>query len=173
MAKLKEMTGMVIGRFTVIKRCGNSGEGVALWLCRCECGNERIYKGVRLRHKPPLSCGCDLRKIGWSVGGVREGSGRKPLPLKEKIRYTIDSSGCWIWAGSKKGGSGYGRVSHEGRYIGAHRGSYMAYVGEIPEGLLVLHKCDVKLCVNPSHLFVGTHSDNMQDMLRKGRGRYQ
>jgi hypothetical protein len=169
-----EMEGKKFNTLTVVGREKNNPKGQAVWLCRCDCGNEKKYLGIMLRSRPPKSCGCDKKARYENTGGYRAGSGRKPINLKEKIRYKIDEeTGCWIWSGSKKGGNGYGRVSYEGEYIGAHRGSYIAHVGVIPEGMLVLHRCDNRLCVNPEHLFIGTQSDNIQDMLKKGRGRYQ
>lgn len=71
---------------------------------------------------------------------------------------------CWIWMLSENH-HGYGQ--HEGQ--GAHRTSWELHRGVIPEGMLVLHKCDNRLCVNPAHLYLGTPKDNTQDMIRKGR----
>ena len=62
----------------------------------------------------------------------------------------------------------YGQVKVGDTMVGAHRVSYEAYHGAVPDGLHVLHKCDVKCCVNPEHLYAGTHKDNMQDMFRRG-----
>lgn len=65
--------------------------------------------------------------------------------------------------------SGYGTFFNKGMSIGAHRFSYMAHKGRVPDGLYVCHSCDYKLCVNPEHLWLGTHSENMLDMIKKGR----
>ncbi len=76
--------------------------------------------------------------------------------------------GCWIWEGNLFD-TGYGRIYSNGKEESAHRVSWMLFYGEIPPGLLVLHSCDNRPCVRPDHLFLGTHEDNTQDMLRKGR----
>jgi hypothetical protein len=99
---------------------------------------------------------------------------------KKVIRGLPDE--CWLWTGSKRGTSPYQygcvwdgtyRLTYRSqlvpRQIGAHRYAYQLLVGEIPGGHEVCHRCDITLCVNPRHLFIGTHSDNMKDMVRKGR----
>jgi len=84
-------------------------------------------------------------------------------------KYFIKSSNCWHWEGGKNG-NGYGSLMNiYGKFEVAHRISYKLYNGEIPEGILVLHKCDIRHCVNPNHLFLGTHKDNTDDMVKKGR----
>lgn len=88
--------------------------------------------------------------------------------------YTpIPDAGCWIWLG-KWNSDGYGEITSNGRYFGtAHAYFYRAYIGEIPRGATICHRCDTPSCVNPSHLFVGTQADNMRDMAAKGRGVWQ
>lgn len=76
---------------------------------------------------------------------------------------------CWRWAGGTKTPKGYGMLDVNYKKIYAHRVSYMIHFGEIPEGLLVCHKCDNPGCVNPSHLWLGTHTDNLKDASVKGR----
>jgi hypothetical protein len=99
----------------------------------------------------------------------------KRTSLKERFLQKIrnDDNGCWIWTGRIKE-NGYGEINPGGRSspVYAHRVSYELFKGQIPEGMYVLHKCDVRECVNPDHLFLGTAEDNTADMMRKGRGKY-
>jgi hypothetical protein len=88
----------------------------------------------------------------------------------ESITVKKDSD-CWFWNASTNG-SGYGHFSDGGRSIRAHIFSYNLYKGPVPIGMLVCHKCDTPACVNPEHLFLGTHKDNTQDMIAKGRHGY-
>lgn len=76
---------------------------------------------------------------------------------------------CWLWRGAQKR-NGYGRISWGGKHWHVHRVSWIVHNGPIPRGLCVLHKCDVRHCINPDHLFLGTYRDNALDMYAKGRG---
>lgn len=80
------------------------------------------------------------------------------------------NTGCWLWLGTE-GPRGYGRLSFCGRRQRANRCAWEITRGPIADGLFVCHRCDQPSCVNPDHLFLGTHQDNMSDMARKGRGR--
>lgn len=77
---------------------------------------------------------------------------------------------CWIWIGNTKA-RGYGQFWIGGEQVYCHRIAWILEHGPVPEGSSVLHDCDVSLCVNPSHLFLGTQLDNARDREAKGRGR--
>lgn len=80
----------------------------------------------------------------------------------------VTESGCWIWVGACTG-NGYGSFWMSPGYQAAHRVSFEMYNRALEGKEMVLHKCDTPLCVNPDHLFVGTHADNMADRQAKKR----
>jgi len=94
--------------------------------------------------------------------------------LEQRFWTKVDKRGsedCWLWIGCKTS-IGYGWISLGKKSSGgthAHRAAWTLIRGTIPEGMHILHTCDVRACVNPAHLFLGTHQDNMDDMVRKGR----
>jgi hypothetical protein len=97
-----------------------------------------------------------------------------PNLQKILVHHLVDVfSGCWVWNGHINN-HGYGvvgfgsRATHRGTML-AHRMSYEVFIGPIPRDLNVLHSCDNPSCINPEHLFAGTHLDNHRDMVSKGR----
>ncbi len=135
----------------------DSNSHIPLGYCQCGCGR-----------RTKLASRSDPK-----TGAVR-GQPRRFLRghhNKQGPDYVVDSaSGCWLWRRSLNP-NGYGSILVNGRKSGAHRVFWERFKGPVPVDLHVLHKCDTPHCVNPEHLFLGTHDDNMQDMWEKGRGR--
>lgn len=97
-------------------------------------------------------------------------SSRIPLRTRlERLSTPEPNTGCWLWT-STTTNRGYGRLSIDGGDVLAHRAAYEAFCGAIPAGLMVCHRCDVRSCINPEHLFLGCAQDNQADKARKSRG---
>lgn len=93
------------------------------------------------------------------------------IPVKDRLlaNHAVDVNGCWIWLRGKTR-DGYGVLGDgRGKQLRAHRASYEVFVGPVADGLLVCHRCDTPLCINPAHLFTGSPQENMSDMVAKGR----
>lgn len=96
------------------------------------------------------------------------GRGRPQIPLETKFWSRVSKSdGCWLWTGSVV--KGYGQLSHEYKSLRAHRVSWELHNGAVPEDMCVCHTCDTPLCVNPTHLFLGSNLDNTADRHDKER----
>lgn len=132
----------------------------------------------RKSKRPPQDCkGCG-RSFSPSRGSLGLYCSRpcarsaKATSLEHKFWKSVEKTdGCWLWKAGKSP-YGYGKISHGGKGLRAHRVSWELHRGPIPEGMLVLHDCpggDNTSCVNPAHLWLGTDADNIADRERKGR----
>ena len=156
-----DLVGQTFGRLKVIKRGENTKRGQARWICECECGNIKTIIGGSLKNHQTKSCGCL-----WKERIIEANS----ISIFERLEKYIDkSSGEWLWTGFVNR-NGYGRIGYKGKLVLAHRLVYTLYKGIIPDGMCVLHGySDNKLNVTPENLWLGSHKQNSDDMIEKGR----
>lgn len=175
------------------------GCGQKTKLASRSCSKDKMVKGEPLRYifghynrvcvEPPnpsglCQCGCGQKtsmakqtcqKYGWVKGQPMRfllyHHAPSPIPLAERFWSRVNIGNCdecWEWQSRRI--KGYGAFTYRhGKYEYAHRFAYKIVNGTIPRGMGVLHKCDNPPCCNPSHLFLGTQSDNLHDMAQKGR----
>lgn len=128
------------------------------WCTKCRAWHPKLAFGPDRSRGDGLRAACRMcRRVIMRTPAQRF--------LAKSVRH---ASGCLIWRGSRYA-SGYGSFWYAGKVRSAHRASWLIFRGEIPPGRYVLHRCDVRLCVRPEHLFLGTHQENMDDMAAKGR----
>lgn len=135
-------------------------------LCMCGCGQKTsIARKTDLSH-------------GWTQGQPTRYLIGHQNRRDEIVKFWTfvdkrEPDECWLWQGSKVDG-GYGRCAWQGKIHHSSRVSYIIHFGDIPDGMLVCHNCpggDNPACVNPAHLWLGTHQANMDDKVAKGRQR--
>lgn len=131
-------------------------------LCKCTCGKEVTVSDASLRSGNTRSCGCLQKR--WAKSGNAKRVHAKVLDIP-------DTDECVEWQGARTKGYGHRIVDNKQKYV--HREAWVQANGEIPDGLDVLHRCDNPPCYNPRHLFLGTHADNMRDMIEKERGAFK
>lgn len=105
--------------------------------------------------------------LGHAVSAVNFTEADKSRFWKKVQRGTDDD--CWNWTACRIANRGYGLFFANKKHISAHRFCFCISAGNVPEGMHVLHKCDNRICCNPSHLFIGTNADNHTDKVAKGR----
>lgn len=143
----------VFGKLTVLEVSDLHSHGHKLWRCRCTCGKEVLVHHSSLTSGDVQSCG--------------ERSNKYHLGERFWANVNVGTEDeCWTWTG-QSGAGGYGVMKMNGKAVKAHRVSYLLSHDELPHDLDVLHSCDNPSCVNPKHLRLGTHTDNMRDRAQR------
>jgi hypothetical protein len=153
--KRVDLTGKKLGKITVLS-LSHKEKRMFFWKCKCDCGKEfyRATNELNRNRAPIPSCGCYHSP--------------NSLPKDRFMKFVDKTETCWLWKGFIFS-TGYGEFHLNKKTTTSHRASWLLHKGEIPNGLIICHTCDNPKCVNPAHLFLGTHKDNSQDMSKKGR----
>ena len=140
----------------------NPSSEIPYGYCHCGCGQK-----TKIANRSSTS-------IGWVKGTpvktlLHHRAIQPVIPIEERFWAKVKKTDtCWLWLGAHNP-LGYGRIGMKHKSYLTHRLSYELSYGPIPDGLFVCHHCDTPACVKPDHLFLGTHWDNIQDMMHKHR----
>lgn len=144
----------------ICNKCGKEGEIVKPGLRCLSCVNEYKKSWQRKRKN---------RKCAYCGNEYVPNSSARECSMKCRLMNKMEViNGCWEWQG-KILPTGYGEIRMNSQSILVHRCSYETFVGVIPAGKNVCHVCDNRKCINPEHLWIGSHQENMQDAVRKKR----
>jgi hypothetical protein len=158
------------------KQCSNNGKVKIKKIKKCLT----CFKKFTLPTNQPKRKFCSVKCIRYSGNRSRLGlykgfwiflndNERMAYIRKQFEKTVIKTDNCWGWKKAPLK-TGYGALYiGQKRFSSAHRISWLLHRGDIPKGLFVCHKCDNRICTNPDHLFIGTHLDNMRDMVSKNR----
>ena len=134
----------------------------------CECGCGTMIPPITTAHVPARFAKNHHARVDGPSRKTQFKTGWSDDGIHRFWRRVNKTDTCWWWTGTVAT-HGYGTMSINSEPRLMHRFSYELHKGPVPEGLFVCHRCDNKRCVNPDHLFTGTHQDNMRDMVEKGR----
>jgi len=110
-----------------------------------------------------------VRTVGRSGYKLTDAAYHRHWLARVMRKIVIDANGCWRWQGFK-GDTGYAQTGYRGHAMNGHRAMYMIHFGvKLATEQYVLHRCDVRDCINPDHLWIGTAKDNNNDCAKKGR----
>jgi|KBSMisStandDraft_5_1062788.scaffolds.fasta_scaffold103331_3 hypothetical protein len=149
-----DITGKRFGHLVAIQAAGSTPRGMRLWLCACDCGNETMVAGAKLRNGHTRSCGC-IKSVG----------AQQTL----KAALSAETDDCIPWPHGKRV-RGYGVIALAGKpQLVPRLVCFQVYGPPQDDRLMALHSCDNPSCINPRHLRWGTQTDNMYDMWDRGR----